>query len=410
MKLFVGLLTFLLALIISAVAAYFSVVGLAALFAGAFWSVVIMGSALEAGKLVAATWLKFNWHNPGVGIFHKTYLGLAVGVLMIVTALGIYGFLAKGHLEQEAPLASVELQIARIDQRVSQTREERERLDVKLKQLDQSINTILNNSKNTRDAQAGLRARQQQQKERDQIQKDFTARTLEINKLTDELVPLRTAANEVGAKLGPVKYVAKLFGWSDSNTAVQLVILLIMFAFDPLAVVLILSGTITMSEWFAQRRPKEIILPAAAPAAPVVDTPVVVAPDIIEPILESLIEAEGQSEMTEAANQMTVVMVPTMSANATQIEIKSPNATPIEIKSDKETLIEILERNPQLLSMLAEATEVDQVAEPANTEIEAETNNDIPVQAEVASVTETADTPRVGFTEWAREIVRGGSK
>jgi hypothetical protein len=394
MKLFVGLLTLLLALIISAVAAYFSVAGLAALFAGAFWPVVIMGSALEAGKLVAASWLKFNWRNPGVGVFHKTYLTMAVGVLMAVTALGIYGFLAKGHLEQEAPLAGVELQITRIEQRVSQTREERDRLDTKLKQLDQSINTILNNSKNTRDAQAALRARQQQQKERDQIQKDFTAKDAEVNKYTDQLIPLRTAANDVGAKLGPVKYVAKLFGWTDSNTAVQLVILLIMFAFDPLAIVLILSGTITMSEWFAQRRPREVVVPPAPPAPPVPQDD-----EEDDHPTEAILEDAKPLDVSEAPDEVAVIPAP---------------------KSDKEALIEILERNPQLLSMLAEAAEVEPILtvkgeassdiETINSEVEAETKIDNSAEPQVTSVPEPSNTPSVGFTAWAREFVRGGSK
>lgn len=388
MKLFFGLITFALALVISAVAAYFSVVGLAALFAAAFWPVVIMGSALEAGKLVAATWLKFNWRNPGVGALHKTYLTMAVSVLMVITALGIYGFLAKGHLEQEAPLASVELQIARIEQRVSQMRGERDRLDVRLKQLDQSVDTILNNSKNTRDAQAALRARQQQQKERDQIRGEQTAKDGEINKLTDQLVPLRTAANDVSAKLGPVKYVAKLFGWTDPTTAVQLVILLIMFAFDPLAVVLLLSGAITMGEWAEQRRSKEVVqLP---PPDDDVKDDDLSTEEIHEPI--PLEEIQVQTLATEEQDKIEISMTP--------------------VRSDKETLIDILERNPQLLSMLAGETEDESPsdAEPQSVEVETETKIDKPVEAEVTSVPEPSNTPSTGFTAWAREYVRGGSK
>lgn len=254
MKLISGLVVLTMALLISAVAAYFSVIGLAALFAAAFWPVIVMGSALETGKIVAATWLHANWHNPKVNFVHKAYLSIAVGVLMAITALGIYGYLAKGHLEQEAPLAGMELQIARIDQQIKQTREERQRLEVRLTQLDRSIDTIMGTAKTTRDTQAALKARDQQRKERTDIAREMATKDAEINRLTDALAPLRLKVSDVTAKLGPVKYVASLFGWQDPSTAVQMIIAMIMFAFDPLALTLVLSAGITLGDWAAARR------------------------------------------------------------------------------------------------------------------------------------------------------------
>lgn len=253
MKLIAGLITLVMALLISGVAAYFSVVGLGALFAAAFWPVVIMGGVLEAGKIVAVTWLHANWRNKNVSPILKTYLSAAVAVLMMITALGIYGYLAKGHLEQEAPLATVEVEMQQIQQKIDQTKADRQRLDERLKQLDTAINTIIGQSKNAKETQQALAARNAQKKERDQIAKDMITKDQAINDLTQSLVPLKLKTSDVSAKLGPVKYVANLFGWNDANSAVQLVIIMIMFAFDPLAITLVLASTITIGEWAAER-------------------------------------------------------------------------------------------------------------------------------------------------------------
>lgn len=253
MKLFGGVLTLIMALIISGVAGFFSVIGLGHLFAGAFWPVVIMGTALETGKIIASTWLKAHWHDATVGWLHKLYLMLAVMVLMAITALGVYGYLAKGHLEQEAPLAAVELQIKGIDAQIAQAEAERTRLEARLAGLDQAVNTLLSNAKTAKESQAADRARQAQRKDRADLAKQIAAKNAEINGLGQSLVPLKLKVSDVSAKLGPVKYVAQLFGWQDPNTAVQLVIVMIMFAFDPLALVLVLSGTMTIGAWMRER-------------------------------------------------------------------------------------------------------------------------------------------------------------
>lgn len=257
MNLFGGLVTILLGLIISVVAGYFSVVGLGALFAAAFWPVVIMGGSLEAGKIVAASWLKANWKNTAVSRLHKLYLLIATFVLMLVTALGIYGYLAKGHLEQKAPLATVELQMQQIEEKVAQVDAQRNRMREDLDRLDNTISKLLETSKNAKDAQAANRLMTAQKKERDAIAKQIEAKDAEKNALVSSLVPLKTQVSDVSAKLGPLKYVADLFGWQDPNSAVKLVIVMIMFAFDPLAVMLILSGTISLMEWRDQRRARK---------------------------------------------------------------------------------------------------------------------------------------------------------
>lgn len=279
MTLLSGLLVLVLALVISGVSGYFSVVGLAHLFAGAFWPVVIMGSALEAGKLVAAGWLHANWGNKRASKLLKGYLTLAVAVLMAITALGIFGFLSKGHLEQEAPLAGIELKISQTEDRIRQITAERARFETRQAGLDQAVAALLTNAKTAKETQAADRARVAQAKDRREIAKEIAVRDAEINKLNDSLVPLRMSVSDVSAKLGPVKYVAQLFGWTDPNTAVQMVILMIMFAFDPLAVVLVLAGTLTIGGWLDERRARKaraevkevadaFTLPEGFPASP----------------------------------------------------------------------------------------------------------------------------------------------
>jgi hypothetical protein len=256
MKLFSGLITILFALLISATAAWFSVAGLVALFAATAIPVMIMGTVLESSKLVAAGWLHSNWKNPNVTFIHKAYLTIAVIALMIITSIGIYGFLSKGHLEQAAPLAGVELQINAKQQQIQMLQDSNTRLQQEQKQLDDGVSAFLQGG-SLRGAQAGLKARGRQSSERANIQKQMDANNAQIEKLDADILPLKQQTVEVEAKLGPVKYVAQLFGWQDTDKAVRLVILTIMVAFDPLAVILLISATISLGEWAEERAAKK---------------------------------------------------------------------------------------------------------------------------------------------------------
>jgi hypothetical protein len=253
MKLFSGIITLLTALLITATAAWFSVSGLIALFAATAIPVLVMGSILEFAKIVAAAWLHINWHNKNVNRIHKTYLSLAIVALMIITAIGIYGFLSKGHLEQQAPVAGIELQINAKQQQVDMLTQTNQRLTNELTQMDQSVNAFLTSGK----ASAGLKARQSETRERQGVQKQIDDNNAQIQKLEADMLPLKSQTAEVEAKLGPVKYVAQLFGWQDTDKAVRLVILTIMFAFDPLAIMLLISSQISFEEWIEQRNQKK---------------------------------------------------------------------------------------------------------------------------------------------------------
>ena len=111
-----GLLTFLIAITISSVAIYYSVAGLVAIFAAAAIPIIIMGTALEVGKLVAAVWLHRYWSRAAWWL--KTYLSIAVVVLMIITSMGIFGFLSKAHVEQNLASDTVTQRIEIIEGKI----------------------------------------------------------------------------------------------------------------------------------------------------------------------------------------------------------------------------------------------------------------------------------------------------
>lgn len=375
MKLFGGLLTLILAIIISCVAAYFSVVGLAAIFAATFWAVVIMGVSLEAGKIVAAGWLHANWHNSAVNRLHKSYMTMAVVVLMVITALGIYGFLSKGHLEQQASGAPVVLQITQKETRIDQLKGQIDVLTARQTQLDTAVNAIIADN-----AQGGLRVRRQQAAERAEIRKELDAANQEINILTTELVPLKTDIAEVDAKLGPIKYLAEAFGWKDPEAAVRLVILLLMFAFDPLAVVMVISGLITINEVIAARRlskesPKIVedfvfdkddnrgthISSLDVTSDSLKDSDETVTPeDVVEKYqAEEDIFKEYEAMKYSIANAPTYI--PTITENEYHREENNSNLM-LELEKelsprekDAQQLVEILERRPDLLQNVIEA-------------------------------------------------------
>lgn len=113
---FLIVVTFICAMAISTVAIYYSVLGLAAIFAAAKWPIIIMGGVLEVSKLVTASWLYQNWKN--IPFFLKTYLTIAVVVLMLITSLGIFGFLSRAHIEQATPTGDAVAKIERLDSQI----------------------------------------------------------------------------------------------------------------------------------------------------------------------------------------------------------------------------------------------------------------------------------------------------
>ena len=159
---FLIILTFISAISISLIAAGYSIIGLATLFAGAATPIIAMGSALEVGKLVAASWLYNNW-SENIPKTLKAYLFTAIIVLVFITSMGIFGFLSKAHLDQVRPTGNNAVQIALIDKQINQQELIIERAENTLNRLDKALDVYIAKEYVSR----GLKERKKQKEERD---------------------------------------------------------------------------------------------------------------------------------------------------------------------------------------------------------------------------------------------------
>ena len=240
-----GWIALFMSLLIAACAAYFSIVGLAVIFAAALWPVIIMASVLEIGKIGSTFFLHRYWDALSFGL--KYPLAVMVIILMIITSMGIFGFLSKGHIEQETPVATNNLQIERIDQQINSRKGLIDRQEKRLGTLQQIVDTLIKYDR-IRGSDGADATLEQQQPERNKIQATVDKTYAEINELQEKRLPFQSKVNVIEAKLGPIKYVAQLFGYDlnkdpeGKGKAVRIVIILFMLAFDPLAIWLIMSS------------------------------------------------------------------------------------------------------------------------------------------------------------------------
>jgi hypothetical protein len=241
-----NILVFITGIAISAVAAYYSIIGLTTIFAGAFWPVVIMGSVLEVGKLVAVSWLYNNWR--GVPFLIKSYLMAAIFILMLITSMGIFGFLSKAHIEQNLAMnTGVVEQIEAINNDIKSVEGSIADLNKQVAQIDSAIEKMTEKNR----AENSLKAAEQQRKTRTDL---INRKSIEIKKLSElktQKIKYESEFKKVEAEIGPIKYVAELiYGGSDREVvdkAIRSVIMLLIFVFDPLAVLLLLAFNISNS-------------------------------------------------------------------------------------------------------------------------------------------------------------------
>ena len=233
-----GIFVIIVAISISIVAAYFSIDGFIALFAAAFIPVMIMGIILEIGKLTATAWLHLHWHDKTKSFIHKLYLGIAVILLMVVTATGVYGFLSKGHLEASSPRENLTLEIALKENEIKILTQENYNLQTQINTMTKNLEVFLQAGKATAAAETARKTKA----ERDSLLAKQKENNEEIKKLNEELLPLKTANVAVETKLGPIKYVAELFGIENPEAAIRILIVMIVITFDPLAVMLLIAG------------------------------------------------------------------------------------------------------------------------------------------------------------------------
>ena len=253
-------LLLLTGLIISAVAIYYSVVGLTAIFSAAVIPIIIMGSALEVGKLVCASWLKANWERAPA--YMKYYMISAVIILMFITSMGIFGFLSKAHNDQNLVSGDVQSKIAIYDEKIKTARENIEANRKQLKQMDEAVDQVMGRSTDEKGADKAVSVRRNQSRDRNALAKDIEANQKLIATLNDQAAPIRAEVRKVEAEVGPIKYIAKfIYGdkGADENMlekAVTWIIVLIVVVFDPLAVIMLLAAQMTFG-W--KREEKEYI-------------------------------------------------------------------------------------------------------------------------------------------------------
>lgn len=239
------------ALLLSLVAAYYSIMGLTAIFAAATIPVIIMGASLELGKIVATVWLHNNWQRASW--LFKTYLIPAVFFLMMLTSMGIYGFLSKAHSDQSLVSGDVTAKIAIYDEKIKIERENIDADRKQLKQMDEAVDQVMARSTSEEGASRSSAIRRSQQKERARLLADITASQQKITALNQERAPIAAEVRKVEAEVGPIKYIAALlYGDNpDANVlekAVRFVIIMIVLVFDPLALCLILAAN-KQFEW-----------------------------------------------------------------------------------------------------------------------------------------------------------------
>ena len=239
------------AVTISAIAAWYSVAGLTAIFSAAVVPVIIMGGALEAGKIVATVWLHNNWQR--VSWAFKAYLIPAVVFLMMLTSLGIFGFLSKAHSDQSLVTGDATSKVAIYDEKIATERDNIAQAKRALDQMNAQVDQVLGRSDSERGAERAVSIRKNQAKERAALQAEIVKSQKTIQQLQAERAPLAAEARKIEAEVGPIKYIAALiYGDNpDQNIlerAVRWVIILIVVVFDPLALTLILAAN-KQFEW-----------------------------------------------------------------------------------------------------------------------------------------------------------------
>jgi len=265
-----ALITLLSAISLSAIAAYYSVIGLMAIFAASPIPIAIMGGALEFSKLIAASWAYKNWKVAPK--FLKYYFTVAVMILMFITSLGIFGYLSKAHNDQSLISGDVSAKIEMIDEKI---KVEKDNIDVNrktLKQMDEAVDQVMVRSTNERGAEKAASLRKAQQIERGRLLKEIETYNKRISTLNEERAPIAAEIRKVEAEVGPIKYIAALI-YGDSidssllDKSVRFVIILLVLVFDPMAVLLVIAGNFSLRQIAKEKEEKsggyEVDIPPA---------------------------------------------------------------------------------------------------------------------------------------------------
>jgi hypothetical protein len=242
-----AILPFLTAIALSAIAAYYSVIGLAQIFPGSYWPIIIMGSVLEVAKLVTVSWVYNNWKTTFSAL--KVYFLIAVILLMAITSMGIFGYLSKAHIEHSTGITPLVEKEMIYEEKIKTLKENIETNRKNVLQLDAAVDQVMARSADERGAERSNQIRKAQQKERLRAADEIARAQTEIQKITEEKSPISLEIKKAESDLGPIKYVADVvYGTQDRDLidkAVRLVIFVIIVVFDPLAVLLLIAANQT---------------------------------------------------------------------------------------------------------------------------------------------------------------------
>ena len=235
-----SLLTFVTSLAIASVAAWYSIIGLTAIFSAAVIPIIIMGIVLEIGKLVAASWVYTYWNETAKLL--RAYLVSAVVILMLITSMGIYGFLSKSHIDAGVGTNQTYVKVERLDSRIQSEQRVIDRAEKQLKTLDDALERYIELGAVSK----GLKKREEQEPERKLLQSTITKSQNKIDVYLDEKSEYELEIRNFEVEVGPLKYIAALIYGDDAKSmldeTVRYVILLLIFVFDPLAVLLLIAA------------------------------------------------------------------------------------------------------------------------------------------------------------------------
>jgi hypothetical protein len=332
----IAYLTLLSGLSVSAVAEYYSVMGLMAIFAAAVIPIIVMGVSLGVSKLVATVWLKMNWNRAPFLI--KTYLLVAIVILMTITSMGIFGFLSKAHSDQSLVSGDVQAKISVYDEKIKTSKDNIDANRKALKQMDDAVDQVMGRSTSETGADKAVGIRRSQQKERSRLQSEIASEQKTISKLSEERAPIAAEVRKVEAEVGPIKYIAALiYGDNpDANLldrAVTWVIIIIVAVFDPLAVILLLASQYSFQYFRAEDEEPE-------PTIPVTTDKVEEPLDLPEQVIDEVV-----AEFNEPSESVTLDMPGTTGgAKFVFLDNSEPFVPPaIETPANSGPLIKALE-------------------------------------------------------------------
>ena len=244
------------ALAISGIAGYFSIMGLTYIFSASPTPILIMGAALEVGKLVTASYVYRQWNK--INTLMKTYFITSVVVLSLLTSMGIFGFLSKAHSDQNLVSGDVLAKISIYDEKIKTSKDNIDANRKALTQMDEAVDQVMVRSSDEKGAERAVAIRRAQQKERARLQSEIYAEQKIVAAISENRAPIAAELRKVEAEVGPIKYIAAfVYGATDISIlerAVSWMILLIIGVFDPLAILLVIGANSMLQN--EKKRPK----------------------------------------------------------------------------------------------------------------------------------------------------------